>query len=83
MVRERECGMADIVFTAAEDPPRLRQRDFLLECLLKFKGRCSCMNSCHRRLRNSKMTQILQYITGKRAGFINAVYILFNTDLPT
>lgn len=83
MVRERECGMADIAFTAAEDPPHLRQRDFLLECLLEFEGRCSRMNPCDRRLRNSEMTQILQYIAGKRAGFINAVYIFFSTDLPT
>lgn len=83
MVRERECGMADIVFTAAEDPPRLRQRDFLLKCLSEFKGRCSRMNPCHSRLRNNKMTQVLQCVAFKRAGFINAVNIPFNKDLPT
>lgn len=33
--------MADMVFTAAEDPPRPRWRDFLLERLLEFKGGCS------------------------------------------
>lgn len=79
MARERECGMADMVFTAAGDPARLGQRDFLLD----FEGRRSHMNPSHRTPRNSKMTQILQYVTGKRAGFISAVYIFFNTDLFT
>lgn len=67
----------------AEDPPRLRLRDFLSKCLLEFKGRCSRLNPCHRRLRNSKLMQPLQFVASKRAGFINAVYIFFDTDLPT
>lgn len=74
--------MADIVFTAAEDPPRPGQRDFLLECLMGFKGRCSHMNRCRRSLGNSKMTQILQYAACKRAGFIIAIYVFLTRIFP-